>query len=900
MNRFQRLLAALVMMTLLCAGVPVGGAEEGVAVSLAQETVQHTGTVRVYLSSLGNPSTLTLTLTSGYTAVGNTQVTLQSGQQVSIGFNKSSGQMTMTAGGQSYAMGKTLHLKRHATDQVYGMKIAQSRIASNVYPGDLVLTAKQSGSAWRLYPVMHVYMEDYLTGVVPYEMGNSAPLEALKAQAVAARTYTINRMNQRKNYIYDLVDTTNDQVYNGNNTGTAKCTEAVLSTAGLVLHYGGKPIIAYYSASNGGQTESAKNAWGSVGYDYLTVRDDPFDRGNAASVVKRATVYADNGASGQNARLKNLLQTKAQAALSAMGLGSDSVSVLTIRAITPHTPKYSAPSVLYTKMDFAVLASAGGQTYELTLTCDIFKELESILNLSINSSQNELWTVTTTATGFTIEARRFGHGIGMSQRGAMAMGQQGYRYDQILGFYYVGCELVRYDLGGAQAPAELPEGTAAATVLANEEGLRLALLSAPQAGSTVLTGLLPGSMVEVHAIQGEWTLVSSGQLTGYVATASLQITGEPTSEAPAVSTVTQWATVQCDGVLNLRSAENLESSVQATIPDGEVLCVDSVKEGWASVYYGALRGYVATEFLMLQDAYPLAVYRGTSGEETVQPVLTPTTAVQGTPAPEATLAPETTALPEATEIPVATPAPMLSPEPTAAPEASTWAVVSTEFGSLNLRIRPQRGTKVLRRIPKGEVIPVLSRGSGWVKTSYDGKIGYVQEKYLTISTASGEPVATPSPSWSAGQHAWVVTEQGSLNLRQKASTSSALVDRVPMGAVVTVLEERGDWCYITYGKKRGYVQSRYLSHTAPTAPVYDATLQTVENITAVVDSSGVTLRAWCEQDAPERASVPGGAMVTVLERGEVWCSVAYGEWNGYCMTNELYLTEAESSAAMNN
>lgn len=878
------LCACLVLFTCLPAAVL---AEEGLTQApLSAGTVSHSGTVRVYMSSLGNPTSLTLTPNCGYTAVGSQQVTIQNGQQVAISFSRSSGQITMSVGGQSYAMGKTLNLKRHATEHGYGMKIAQSRISSNIYPGDLMLTAKQSGSAWRLYPVMYVGMEDYLTGVVPYEMGNSAPLESLKAQAVAARTYTINRMNQRKGYLYDIVDTTSDQVYNGNNSGTARCTEAVLSTSGLVLHYGGKPIIAYYSASNGGQTESAKNAWGSVGYDYLTVKDDPFDRGNTAAVVKRATVYADNTASGQNARLKNLLQTKAQAALKAQGVSADGVSVTAIRSAVPHTPKYASPSVLYTKMDFGVTAAANGQEYSLTLTCDIFSELEAILGLSINSSKNELWSVTTTSNSFIIETRRFGHGIGMSQRGAMAMGQQGYTFDQILGFYYVGCELVQYDFGGTQGPAELPGASANATVRSNEKGLRLALLDAPYINGRVLTGLLPGTLVKVLQRGDAFTLVSYGQLTGYAATDSLEISGEPSGEAAAISQISSWATVVCDGVLNLRTEASLQSSVQATIPNGEVLCVLRVEDGWAQVIDGALTGYVSTEFLTLHEEYPLPVYLGA---EAVSPTPDITEQPAETPAPVVPILPDAGMGGDAVAA-SPTPAPMLPPAETPVPEQADWAMVNTEYGSLNLRIRPGRGEKVLRRIPKGEIIPVLKQGSGWVKTSYDGKIGYVQERFLTLSSELTPPPATPAASGELWR-GWVVTDTGSLNLRKKPSASAALVDRIPMGAVVSVLEETEDWCYITYDGKRGYVQTRFLSRTPPTGPVYDETLTPVEHIGATVGERELVLRSWCAENAPERTRVPAGAWVQVTERGETWSRVRYEGWDGYVQTSELYLTE---------
>jgi hypothetical protein len=66
--------------------------------------------------------------------------------------------------------------------------------------------------------------------------------------------------------------------------------------------------------------------------------------------------------------------------------------------------------------------------------------------MNITSGSNELWSVTRENGRFTVTARRYGHGIGMSQRGAMYMGRQGYTYDQILGFYYEGCTRVAYTL----------------------------------------------------------------------------------------------------------------------------------------------------------------------------------------------------------------------------------------------------------------------------------------------------------------------------------------------------------------------------------------------------------------------------------------------------------------------
>lgn len=236
--------------------------------------------------------------------------------------------------------------------------------------------SKLESGTYRLYVVANVYIESYLYGVVPYEMGASSALEALKAQAVAARTYTLRAMNANASKIYDVVDTTADQVYNGSPAERDRAAEAVDATRGIVAMNDGKLTGTYYTASNGGQTESARNAWGSSGVNYLTVKDDPFDRMNPYSSTRKMTIYAAFAHASQNQSLTRLLQAKAPNA-----------TILRIEAVTPHTPKYAAPSRLYTKLDFDVTALVDGETRRLTLTFDIFSELESALNLSINTTK---------------------------------------------------------------------------------------------------------------------------------------------------------------------------------------------------------------------------------------------------------------------------------------------------------------------------------------------------------------------------------------------------------------------------------------------------------------------------------------------------------------------------------
>ena len=105
-------------------------------------------------------------------------------------------------------------------------------------------------------------LEKYLRGVVPSEMPSGWEHEAHKAQAIAARSYAVANMGKRAKYGYDLKDTPEDQAYGGATAETAKTNNAVDETSGLVLTYNYKVVSAFYSASAGGHTVTAKQAWG--------------------------------------------------------------------------------------------------------------------------------------------------------------------------------------------------------------------------------------------------------------------------------------------------------------------------------------------------------------------------------------------------------------------------------------------------------------------------------------------------------------------------------------------------------------------------------------------------------------------------------------------------------------
>jgi stage II sporulation protein D len=139
------------------------------------------------------------------------------------------------------------------------------------YRGQLVIRV----TGGKLRAVNSLPLEQYLYAVVPIEIGSSGPAEALKAQAVAARSYAL--ATRRTTGDFDLYPDVRSQSYGGANAEQPPTNAAVNATAGQVISYKGKVITAYYFASSGGRTASVQDVWGGNPVPYLVSVDDPYD-----------------------------------------------------------------------------------------------------------------------------------------------------------------------------------------------------------------------------------------------------------------------------------------------------------------------------------------------------------------------------------------------------------------------------------------------------------------------------------------------------------------------------------------------------------------------------------------------------------------------------------------------
>ncbi|MEE1043570.1 MAG: SpoIID/LytB domain-containing protein, partial [Clostridia bacterium] len=146
-------------------------------------------------------------------------------------------------------------------------------VDSKKYRGSIILKKDSKGL---LTVINHVDIEDYIASVVAVEMSSSFELEALKAQAVCARTYALKFMDKHSSYGFDMCAGTDCQAYKGVSVETEKTSLAAKQTKGMVMKYDGKLIEAVYSATSGGWTEDVKYVWGS-NIPYLQAAEDAYE-----------------------------------------------------------------------------------------------------------------------------------------------------------------------------------------------------------------------------------------------------------------------------------------------------------------------------------------------------------------------------------------------------------------------------------------------------------------------------------------------------------------------------------------------------------------------------------------------------------------------------------------------
>ncbi|MBP7902407.1 MAG: SpoIID/LytB domain-containing protein [Spirochaetes bacterium] len=264
-----------------------------------------------------------------------------------------------------------------------------------------LIIVRKSGS--KLDVCNRISLEDYLKGVVSCEMSGNWHLEALKAQAVAARTYAVYFLNKKSNVNYDLDCTTSFQVYKGYSSESKSGNNAVDQTSGLIMTYDGEPVLSFFHSTCGGCTSDNGDVWNGKNLPYLKrikceyCKDSPkYSWKEIFSVSEIKSLLEKNGK--QTGKIKSINLKRS----------SERVKDVIVR--------HTKGEIVLTGNDFRRIAGA--------------ERLRSLYFKTSVSGKNVVF-----------EGKGWGHGVGMCQYGAKNLAERGKNFSYILKYYYSGVDI---------------------------------------------------------------------------------------------------------------------------------------------------------------------------------------------------------------------------------------------------------------------------------------------------------------------------------------------------------------------------------------------------------------------------------------------------------------------------
>ncbi len=314
-------------------------------------------------------------------------------------------------------------------------------LGSRRYSGELkILQAVNS-----LKVVNHLGLEKYLISVVGSEMPKDWPIEALKAQAIAARTYALNQLKGKDEY--DVDSTIASQVYLGLESDTDSTRKAVKTTKSLVLMYKGRLIDAVFHSSSGGRTEDSSFVWGRYNPYLKSVVDHDQQSPNYSwnkkiDIKKLQQLFPETG--GVNAvRVIEKTPTNRVKKIKIYGpIGSRILSGKEIRKTL---------DLKSTLVKFEILSSFINDNYRENTFLESIKE-NNLLNIimpvssEVNFKFDQLDKLPNIPeiNYLLVEGSGSGHGVGMSQWGAKGLAEKGASFRRILKHFYRGVSITNY------------------------------------------------------------------------------------------------------------------------------------------------------------------------------------------------------------------------------------------------------------------------------------------------------------------------------------------------------------------------------------------------------------------------------------------------------------------------
>jgi stage II sporulation protein D len=815
--------------------------------------------------------------------------------------------------------------------------------ATLAYLGDLEFKSyamKKDGVVKNYIKVInHVYIEDYLYGVVPHEMSNSFPLEALKAQAIFARGYAVRSIDTKAEY--DLVDTSSDQVYKGFNAANNNAIEAVNATKFKVLKYDGGIVSTYFSASNGGEVEVTNNIWtASTPKPYQVVKEDPYDTRNTSTPSEKKYFPVNANDSTSFPALDKIKSTYIKPQLisggyvdkdgEAISITSD-FSLKTLVSMTGKVPAahtkfkdYNCACTHVESVTMKVIAGTYQKAVDPATNAVTLTPADVEITFTIPVSKLEDWGLYKNTKleiyqiiekkndagaleGYYVRHARYGHGAGLSQRGAQQMAKEGIAFTDILAFYYPNTTVEAAPIA-APALSKRAEPGVNGVVTADTD-----LRSGADSSSGVLEKLKKDQ--KIYVVQpfasGDWHKVVDSGFTGYVF-------------KDAVSFVSVAAVA--GGPTGLKAAPGADSADVAVLGPDVNVEVQGTEGDFSKVAWNGIIAYVPTAALKASaGTKPAIAAKGTASAAIV------TKAGPGDAYSNfVNIAKDASVEVVQKDIAVGWHMVWAAGNIAYVPSSAVAFVVkpsitglATASATLTVRSGPGTSYGKLGTMKKSSRVEVVKKDykKDWHQVWYNSRLAYVQKKYVSVSSGSKAAVAVAS------------------DIKASASSSAGKVLSVAKGKTLKVYYYSGSYAYVNYSGKTGYFPKSALSPASPSAKpaikayayiasdfanvrsssstaaavigkitkgktveivaknfldqwhqiwnsskygyVHASNIKLYSTKSGTVNTSSLSIRASASSSAKVLKKVARGKKLVVLEKGSKWHKVYYGGVTGY-------------------
>ena len=321
------------------------------------------------------------------------------------------------------AGGRSIDVPEMATVRTARGSVGYVMIDNAQYRGVVLLRSSADGG---VTAVNTLELETYLLGVVPREIPVTQ-FEAVKAQAVAARTYAVGQMGRRESLGFDFYASVQDQVYGGIGAENDIATRAIAETAGEILTYEGEPIDAFYHSTCGGRTAAIEEVWNSAPVPYLTSVSDQKPGGGA---------WCDTSSRFRWTQAWTGEQLRTVLARNLASRGAATVDEVHDIEIEEESRSGRAAWTIVTVDDADYRVRGDSIRWVLRTPEDRILNSSRLYDIRAQRSGDEI-------TALEVDGGGWGHGIGMCQVGAMNRAAAGQSYRDILAAYYQGATLAR-------------------------------------------------------------------------------------------------------------------------------------------------------------------------------------------------------------------------------------------------------------------------------------------------------------------------------------------------------------------------------------------------------------------------------------------------------------------------